>query len=118
MKSVLLVAMLLLTASAMAAEKALSGAEIARLLPMIVAVGDNSRQTFTASGATTYIDGGRQSAGRWRVQDNLYCSQWPPSGSWACYQVLVDGEKGKSAERLIWVGNSGKRTINRIDDNN
>lgn len=43
-------------------------------------------QTFYASGRTLY-DAGQPSWGYWRVQGDLYCSQWPPSGQWDCYAV-------------------------------
>ena len=102
---------------AMAAEKELSGEEITDLLPTIIATGKNSRQTFTKIGATTYWDNGRkilgarETFGRWRVQNNLYCSQWPPSDAWACYRVVTDSSK----KSLVWIGMSGNRTMNQFE---
>ena len=49
-------------------------------------------QDFRSSGRTLY-DSGRPSWGYWRVQDDQYCSQWPPSDLWACYHMDKNGEK-------------------------
>lgn len=59
----------------------LSGAEVTYI---------GARQTFDADGSTFYEDG-RPSLGRWRVTGDQYCSQWPPSDLWACYDVTVKG---------------------------
>ena len=50
-------------------------------------------QVFRASGKTLYTQGGRESWGEWRVDDNQYCSQWPPQGLWACYHMDRSGDK-------------------------
>lgn len=50
-------------------------------------------QVFRAAGKTLYIQGGRESWGEWRVDDNQYCSQWPPQGLWACYHMDRSGDK-------------------------
>ena len=52
---------------------------------------DGASQTFRAGGATYYDSGGQQSSGRWDVRGDQYCSVWPPSDSWACYEVEVMG---------------------------
>lgn len=44
-------------------------------------------QDFRASGKTLY-NAGRDSWGNWRVQGDQYCSQWPPSDLWACYDMM------------------------------
>ncbi len=88
-----------------AAERKLSGDEINSLLPTIAAIGETTRQTFSARGATTYTDRGRDSYGTWVARGDQYCSQWPPANGWACYDVFVDGAS------LIWVGDTGNRTI-------
>jgi len=111
MRMLALIFVAIFCAPAMAAEKELSGEEITNLLPVIIATGKNSRQTFKKSGATTYWDNGRETAGRWRVQNNLYCSQWPPSDAWACYRVMTDS----SQKSLVWVGMSGTRTVNNFE---
>jgi hypothetical protein len=46
-----------------------------------------ARQTFHASGRTHYVFGGQESWGRWRIEDEAYCSTWPPSDLWACYDM-------------------------------
>ncbi|MEL6958501.1 MAG: hypothetical protein AAGL89_06055 [Pseudomonadota bacterium] len=52
---------------------------------------DGATQDFRASGATLY-DAGRPSWGNWAVRGDQYCSQWPPSDGWACYDMARDGE--------------------------
>ena len=47
----------------------------------------SANQTFYPSGKTLYNQGGRESRGNWRVQNNQYCSQWPPNDLWACYDL-------------------------------
>ena len=93
-----------------AVEKKLSSLEIEVLLPSIVAVSDTTRQSFSAAGATTYTDRGRDSYGTWRTDKDQYCSQWPPARNWACYDVLRDEEN----QTLIWVDGQGHRTVNLI----
>ena len=106
----LLFALLFLGTSAHAAERKLSGVEIAKLLPTVIATGTDTRQTFSKAGATTYTFKGRDSYGTWRVQGEQYCSQWPPTAGWDCYTVLAD----EDAESIVWVGHSGDRTVNQI----
>lgn len=55
--------------------------------------GNPHTQFFDAGGNSRYReDGGGESLGRWRVNSSAnYCSVWPPSDRWVCYQVLVDG---------------------------
>ena len=115
MKYILLFFALLLSFPAKAEEKEISGGIISSLLPTIIAVGGNSRQSFTKTGATTYIEGGRNSYGRWRVQSNLYCSQWPPSEMRVCYRVVIDSEPDKPPKKIVWIGTSGNRTVNQIE---
>lgn len=97
--------LLLLTSPLSAKERKLSDAEIEALLPTIIVLGEDTRQTFSAGGATTYSDRGRDSYGSWAARGYRYCSQWPPANGWACYDVLVENDT------LIWVGDSGNRTI-------
>jgi hypothetical protein len=53
----------------------------------------DASQVFRASGKTLYTQGGRESWGEWRVDDNQYCSQWPPQGLWACYHMDRSGDE-------------------------
>lgn len=48
-------------------------------------------QEFRASGRTLY-NAGSDSWGYWRVQGDQYCSMWPPSDLWACYDLSVSGD--------------------------
>ena len=48
-------------------------------------------QEFYASGRTLYVTS-RPSWGYWEVRGDQYCSQWPPSDLWACYNVARRGE--------------------------
>jgi hypothetical protein len=54
---------------------------------------DGATQVFEADGATTYVDHGGETRGRWNVDDNgRFCSFWPPSYR-ACYDLrwIVEG---------------------------
>ncbi len=51
---------------------------------------DGAHQQFMASGRTLYTFG-EPSWGNWRPVAGQYCSQWPPSATWACYDVAYDG---------------------------
>lgn len=52
--------------------------------------GDAS-QNFEVGGVTVYF-ADQPSTGQWRVEGNQYCSLWPPSDSWDCYEV--EGKEG------------------------
>jgi hypothetical protein len=99
---------------AWAVPKNLTGEEIAELLPKIIASGEQTRQTFSAAGATTYTDRGRDTYGSWRVQGDKYCSQWPPADGWACYGVEYDAD----AATLVWIDGGGDRTVNSVTPKN
>ena len=49
-------------------------------------------QNFRASGKTRYTFKGRESWGNWRVENDQYCSQWPPNDLLACYAMERDGD--------------------------
>jgi len=67
------------------------GPEIATALTArVVQYEDGATQNFFADGRTLYENGG-SSWGRWRVEGDHYCSQWPPSAHWACYSLRVEG---------------------------
>jgi hypothetical protein len=55
-------------------------------------------QAFLPTGRTMYRVGeapeGETSRGDWRVEAGNYCSRWPPSDTWTCYAVEVDGQGG------------------------
>jgi hypothetical protein len=53
------------------------------------AEGRLSEQVFRKSGATFTVDltTHQQSQGSWKVEGDQYCSVWPPSSYWTCYDV-------------------------------
>jgi hypothetical protein len=53
--------------------------------------GEGIWQTFDDTMLTQYFSGG-PSAGRWAVREDRYCSVWPPSDFWACYEVQQSGK--------------------------
>ncbi|MEX3007404.1 hypothetical protein [Hoeflea sp. TYP-13] len=100
---------------ALAEERRLSGKEIASLLPEITASIGSIKQTFAADGGTVFTQDGRVSNGRWRVRGDFYCSTWPPSGAWRCYEVHFEKSESESPDRIIWVdAQLGDKTINFI----
>jgi hypothetical protein len=109
MKRLLTASIVLLNGSAgMAAEAKLSGAEILSLLSDQTLAGAEAgskiEQIFQKGGLTLYTDNGAQSQGEWKVEEDQYCSVWPPSTFWACYDVLRDGA------RVTFVSRGGKQT--------
>lgn len=65
---------------------------------------NHATQRFYASGRTLY-NAGQDSWGYWEVRGDLYCSQWPPAGGWACYDVE------RLATRLRFIGERGDVTV-------
>ncbi|MFM2389920.1 MAG: hypothetical protein RLZZ437_1475 [Pseudomonadota bacterium] len=66
----------------------LTGPEITTALTGRVVLYDGDhRQEFMADGRTLYDD----RWGYWRVEGDRYCSQWPPSDRWTCYDVAQNG---------------------------
>lgn len=99
----LISAVMLLAAAPVVGEEAawqpMSGAQIAQALTGRVLQYDSAWQDFRASGRTRY-NAGRDSWGYWRVEGDRYCSMWPPSDLWACY----DMERSKDRLRFIGSG--------------
>jgi len=49
---------------------------------------------FNANGDTHYSEAnGRPSNGRWKAENDRYCSQWPPSATWDCYIITASGDE-------------------------
>lgn len=72
----------------------LGGAAIARALTDCSVTYDmGATQHFYASGRTLYTHG-EPSWGSWRVENDQYCSLWPPAPTWDCYDVQEDGAGG------------------------
>ncbi len=72
--------------------RTLTGDEIlAALTGKKLDYGDGVWQTFDATMLTQYV-ADRPSAGRWVVREDRYCSLWPPSDLWVCYDVQQNGD--------------------------
>jgi hypothetical protein len=69
----------------------MSGAEIRTALSDQKLRYASAWQDFRASGKTLY-NAGADSWGYWRVEEDRYCSQWPPSDIWACYDMQRRGD--------------------------
>lgn len=90
-----LAGVLLILAGSAAAEgwTRLSGPEVrSALTDRKLSYSGGEVQTFYASGKTLY-DAGRPSWGSWEVRGDQYCSTWPPSDLWACYDVTIMGDE-------------------------
>ena len=111
----LMIAIFLAPALVQAEERKLNGAEISDLLPKVLATSETTRQTFDRDGRTDFDDGRRPTVGRWRVQNDAYCSLWPPSDLWRCYDVLIDGGNGDEPKKIIWIDiELNDRTVNTM----
>jgi len=51
-----------------------------------------SAQRFEATGETLHVTD-RAAAGLWEARDGRYCSNWPPSETWTCYDLALDGNR-------------------------
>jgi hypothetical protein len=88
-------AFLVITNIAHAEPQKLNGAEISALLSdktiYSLPAAAPSEQIFQKAGSTFYSENGNQSQGEWNIQGDKYCSVWPPSQSWVCYDMTRDG---------------------------
>ncbi|MEO1733028.1 MAG: hypothetical protein AAFR45_05280 [Pseudomonadota bacterium] len=66
-------------------------------------------QDFRASGRTLY-NAGEDSWGYWGVRGDQYCSMWPPSDLWACYDMA------RSGDVIRFIGASGDVTDGRYSE--
>ena len=78
----------------------------AALSARVLGYPDGTLQDFFADGRTLNGD----SAGRWEVRGDRYCSVWPPSDRWACY--LVD----RNRLDIRFTDDAGDMTIGRYVD--
>lgn len=69
--------------------------------------GGGITQRFDTSGETHYF-AGRPSLGYWGVRGDQYCSVWPPSDIWSCFDVM-----GSSAG-IRFIDPAGEITEGRI----
>lgn len=72
---------------------------------------DGSTQQFNPDGTTTYT-AEKLSSGQWRVEGAQYCSQWPPSDRWSCYDVA----RSEAGLDLRFAAGDGSETIGRYTD--
>ena len=86
----------------------LDGPAIQRLLTGRTVDYATAWQDFRASGRTLY-NAGQDSWGYWAVRGDQYCSQWPPSGLWDCYDMQGRGQAG-----VRFVGSDGSVTEGRL----
>ncbi|MDP5215879.1 hypothetical protein Q5Y75_01475 [Ruegeria sp. 2205SS24-7] len=85
---------LALVPGSLAAEefRMLSGDEIlAALTDRKLTYEGGATQIFESSMQTQYFSNG-PSTGRWAVRGDQYCSVWPPSDIWACYNIEQKGD--------------------------
>jgi hypothetical protein len=71
---------------------------------------DGTAQSFDGQGGTVFFAAGdgAQSLGHWQVRAGQYCSVWPPSDVWACYDVLQD------ATTVAFVAADGNRSVGQV----
>jgi len=82
----------------------LNGAGIADALTDKGVTYEAATQHFYASGRTLY-NAGEDSWGYWRVENDRYCSQWPPGDLWACYDME------RSGQSIRFLGEHGDITV-------
>lgn len=68
----------------------LDGAAIGAVLSDAHLQYQTAHQQFDVDGTTRYT-ADRPSWGSWAVRGDQYCSVWPPSAFWACYDVQRNG---------------------------
>lgn len=68
-------------------------------------------QVFNKDGSTLYTTD-RPSTGAWRVEADRYCSQWPPSDRWTCYDI----DRSPDGLSLRFTTKSGEGTIGVYTD--
>lgn len=109
MRMGVMLALLVLAGPVWAQDTMLDGAQIAAVLTdRTLTYDDGATQVFREGGATVY-DNGRASEGRWAVRGDQYCSVWPPSDRWACYDMRASSD----GRALTFVAGDGSTTTGR-----
>lgn len=77
----------------------------AALADRVVVYDAYTLQRFGAAGDTQYVTE-RMSRGRWAAREGQYCSTWPPSDAWYCYDLQINGDRLRfiSADRSVSEG--------------
>ena len=92
--------------------RALDAVEIRQaLVARTVAYAEGATQQFNADGSTVY-SAASASSGKWRVTGPQYCSLWPPSDKWSCYDVSL----GANGLDLRFTSAPGGETVGRYID--
>lgn len=78
------------------------------LTARVLGFSDGTMQEFHAGGRT--IAGLNE--GQWKVDGDLYCSVWPPSETWICYDVAREA-RGLD---IRFTGEDGAATVGRYID--
>ena len=87
----------------------LTGPQITEALTArVLSYADGTTQEFKAGGQTMAGSG----EGRWRVEGDRYCSVWPPSESWACYDV----DRAARGLDVRFTDDAGSVTVGRYTD--
>ena len=68
-------------------------------------------QQFNADGSTIYTTD-HPSTGAWRIDGPHYCSQWPPSDRWSCYDVA----RSADGLHLRFTASDGSASAGRYTD--
>ena len=76
-----------------------------------VAYEGGATQQFNTDGSTIYTTT-HPSKGAWRVERNQYCSQWPPSDRWSCYNVALSAD----GLDLRFTAGDGSESVGRYVD--
>lgn len=104
-----LVLLALLAGPAGAEAVKLDGAGVTKALVGVTLIyDDGTTQSFALDGGTVFDGGKGASNGRWRVAGDQYCSAWPPSESWACYDVTMEGGA------VSFVAADGSASVGRV----
>lgn len=89
----------------------LDAEEISRALTGRTLHYEGAWQDFRASGRTLY-NAGADSWGTWTTRGDLYCSQWPPSATWNCYEVALS----EDGTRVRFKGAANDISVGRYKD--
>ncbi len=108
-----LTAFAILPATAMAEDwQTLDAATLkSALLARVVVYDGGATQQFNPDGSTTYT-ADRPSTGAWRVDGPQYCSQWPPSDIWSCYDVA----RSANGLNIRFTAGDGSNSVGRYVD--
>ncbi len=70
----------------------------------------SARQYFNKNGETPYLDADRQKTyGQWLMRGDKYCSVWPPSDHYSCYDVEKSASPDGMPTIIFVSGGDGPR---------